>query len=104
MAAEKRSGKPGRVCDEGENEKLNLDTSQKACLLSSGSEDRATEMNDYFRDKLRSLDESRLAEVDVMARRDVEDNLAAPVKLPDTSEGEPGRTVQKNVVGSCASQ
>ena len=43
---------------EGEVRGLDLTTSQEACSLSSGSEGRGSEMNNYFKGKLHSLDES----------------------------------------------
>ena len=50
-------------------------------------------MNDYFEDKLRSLDESRPAELAVMSTTDVVDILRAQLPLPDTSLGEPEKLV-----------
>ena len=85
-----------KIC-EGEVIGLDLTTSQEARFLSSGSEGRGIEMNDYSEDKLRSLDESRLAELAIMSTTDVEDLLGARVPLPDTSLGGPERTGSQSI-------
>ena len=82
---------------EGEVRSLDLTNSKKACLLSSGSEHRGSEMNDYFEDRLRLLDESRLAELAVISTLDVEDILGARVPLPDKSSGETERTGSQSI-------
>ena len=85
---EMTTGKQGRFPGEGGIGELNLTTSQEACLMSIGSEDRRTAMNDYFEVELPSLDETRLAKFPVMPTRDVEDILSAQVPLSDTSARE----------------
>ena len=68
-----------------------LCTAQDVCLLSNGSEDRGSDMNDYFEDRLRSMDESRLADLVVISTIHVEDIMEARVPLPDTTTEEPSK-------------
>ena len=58
-------------------------------MLSSGNGDKETDLNNYFEDKLRLLDKSRLAVLAVMSTRDVEDILGVQLPLPDISMKEP---------------
>ena len=85
VVAAKPTDEHWRVCGEGENEELNPTTSPEACLLSCGSKNWGSKMNDCFEDELQSLDEIRIAELALMSTRDVEDILGARVSLLDTS-------------------
>ena len=72
-------------CCEGDVRGLDNFTSQEVCVLLSGNDGRGSEMNDCFEERLRSFDESRLEELDVMSTTDVEDILGARVPPPITS-------------------
>ena len=67
------------------------------CPLSSGREVKGMEMNEYFVDKLRSLNGTRPAELAIMSTTDVEDILGAPIPIPGLSAGEPERKYSLSV-------